>query len=92
MKLLCRILGHRFNYYIARGDGGGDGYSNVRVCARCVTAQEYRGNMPVFGPDWYTLVRMTDKGAAMLLGSIDSIRIARERDKAERGEDKEIGD
>lgn len=63
MKFICKLFGHRFNYYIRNANEN----ENMRFCVHCGLAQEYKP-MTVASflrPEkvWVNLVQRTRRGA-----------------------------
>ncbi len=58
MKVLCKLFGHRYDYYLTQDVE----QRNFRVCKYCGRLQEYK-TFPGLGYGWYSLVQRTKKGA-----------------------------
>jgi hypothetical protein len=73
MNLLCKLLGHNFNYYIISASP----QKNIRVCRRCYIVQEYK--WCVNHMIWMNLVRRTKEGAQMFLRGKENHYFSKEK-------------
>ncbi|MBW2995025.1 DUF1660 domain-containing protein [Candidatus Woesearchaeota archaeon] len=73
MKLIDKIFGHKWTYYKRNGN------KYLRHCKRCNTLQEYRNDIPIFDPNFYTLVSYTKKGGEKVLEQLESFNKVKEK-------------